>query len=96
MICPSYVKVALAPGAREYPLTATVWIMSDFVWESRASREALGATTKYSEIFESAPSAAEGTHPPLGVVVELMAAIRKMIVAFPVFATVMLKEVGVI
>lgn len=52
----------------------------------------LGTTTKNSDVFDTAPRAMFGTHPPLGVEVEVNATKWKSTVAFPVFLTVMLRE----
>jgi len=50
--------------------------------------------TKNSEILETGPIAALGTHPPLGVEVAVSATKWKLIVAFPVFWTETLRELG--
>jgi hypothetical protein len=50
---------------------------------------------KNSEVFEIAPIAVFGTHPPLGVVVVVSAIMWKITVALPLFRTVTLSEFGV-
>lgn len=53
-----------------------------------------GTTTKTSEILEIGPIAVLGTHPPLGVDVDVTTTMWNMIVAFPVLSTVTLRELG--
>ncbi len=61
----------------------------------RASKVPLGATIKNSEFFETGPIGVLGSHPPLGVLVEVRDIIWKMMVAFPVFDTETLRELVV-
>ena len=62
--------------------------------EVRANIVPFGTTTKNSEFFETGPMAELGTHPPLGLVVEVRATMWKMIVALPLFHTETLRESG--
>ncbi len=86
--------MTLAPGAREYPESARVWMAPCLLSAVSESKLPFGATTKNSEIFETGPIAELGIQPPLGVDVEVTATMWKMIVAFPVFWTETLSELG--
>jgi len=92
---PLYENVAPFPGPRANPANASVCIVPCFVEEVSASMVPFGVITKNSEFFEIDPSAVLGTHPPLGVVVEVRATMWKIIVALPVFSTYTLSEFGV-
>jgi hypothetical protein len=88
------VKVSLTPGASAYPDTARVCTVPFQLDDVSGIKLPFGAITKNSEIFEIGPIAELGTHPPLGVDVEVSAIMWKITVAFPLFVTETLSEFG--
>jgi hypothetical protein len=74
------------------PASASVCIASCLLEAVIGIMLPFGTTTKNSEVFDIAPRAIFGTHPPIGVEVEVNATMWKSIVAFPVFLTVRLRE----
>ncbi len=85
-------KVWLVPGAKVNPASASVCIACCLLDAVKATMLPFGTITKNSEVFDSAPMAMFGSHPPLGVDVEVKATRWRSTVAFPVFLMVKLRE----
>ena len=70
------------------PAISRVCSAPSFVDAVIGTRLPFGATTKNSEVFETAPIASLGTQPPLSVEVAVRDTILKTIVEFPLLCTV--------